>query len=101
MTLMGLALCACAPNLFAACEVCTYHNMINGYFGWCVPAKSGDDDGVTQCMDENSMDGPNCFEAGDFCSVIDVHGGGGTGGGSCAPHPSGCPAECFGCGKAQ
>jgi hypothetical protein len=58
------------------------------------------------------MDGPSCFEGGDFCTVIDVHGGGGSGGvgggsgggggGGCGFNPGGCPAACFGCGgKAQ
>ncbi len=97
--LAGLALGACTSNLYASCEVCVYHNMINGYFGWCVPAKDGDN-GVTQCMDEDPMmTGPDCFEAGDYCTVVTVHGGGGAGGGTCAPRPSGCPPECFSCGS--
>ncbi|HTQ81030.1 MAG TPA: hypothetical protein VMM92_13610, partial [Thermoanaerobaculia bacterium] len=62
--LVGLFLSRGAQPLHAACEICTYHNMVNGYFGWCTPAQDGNT-GVTQCTDQNSMDGPSCFEAGD------------------------------------
>jgi hypothetical protein len=89
-----------AGTLQAQCEICESHMLTAS---WCRAIKPGET-GVTQCIDSSGIGGTWCTEAGDWCSRIDVGGGGGGGGGAggggtCIGGTSGCPAECFSCGR--
>ena len=88
-----------------ACESCKRTSWLTPWNYLC-KATGDRETGVTLCTDEYEplTNTTYCNESGDFCTVVDAEGGGGSGGGSGGGDTSNpclttgfCPAECFSC----